>query len=197
MEKIDAVHRYLSIDRWNHNGDIGMRAGTRYGEAAETLKLPVDRLKEADQYVHYTRLKEMSDRLKEALRGREDLKVDYYSPVEATAYCGTYTLRLELALMGCATDRDLRERARRLANALPQELPPEIDGFKMTDVSYSCRSLGTKGSLGIGYLWRRGIKPREMKAAQGTYGRERPEQSHHWHRPEWNDGKPLMQISVP
>jgi len=197
MEKVDTVHRYLCIDRWNHLGDIGMRDGTRYAAAAEALLIHVDLLKAADQYVHYTRLKELSERLKAALRDRKDLEPDYYSPIEETAYCGTYTLRLKFVLEGCAADQNLRERSRQLASRLQEELPPEVDGFKVTDVSYACKSLGTKGSIGVGYLWRRGLKLREMKPSDGLYGRQLPEATRHWHQSEWNDAKPLRQISVP
>jgi hypothetical protein len=135
--------------------------------------------------------------LKAALRERPEVKPDYYSPIQATAYSGTYTLLLELELEGCRADKDLRGRARQLASQLQAELPPEVDGFKVTDASYVCRSLGTKGSIGVGYLWRRGLKLREMTPSHGTIGRQSPEQSRAWHRPEWNDAKPLKQISVP
>ena len=100
-------------------------------------------------------------------------------------------------LEGCVADQNLRERSRQLAGQLQEDLPPEVDGFKVTDVSYTCKSLGTKGSIGVGYLWLRGLRLREMKPSDGLYGRQLPEETRHWHQPEWNDAKPLRQITLP
>lgn len=197
QSQIEAVHRYFAIQRWNSRSDIGRRYSTNYAEAAEKLKIHVEQLKAADTYVHYTRMGELTKRIRQILSSSTEVAPDHYHPIEETAYCGTYTLHLHLAIVGCRDDPAVGQRAKELATELTSKVPAEIDGFKITEVTYHCTPLGTKGSTGIAFLWRRGGKVKTMQPSDGTYGMMLPEEAPHWHQTEWNDGKKLKPIALP
>jgi len=194
--KVHAIHRYLCIERWNQKRDIGVGWGTPYANMAEALSIHVKKLEAADKYVHYTLFDPLEKKIKNLLKNNSKIKPDHYHPIRQTAYCGTYTLHASIILDGCKSDKNLRKRARIIAQEFKESLPEKIDGFKITDSRYECEKTGTTGSIGIAFLWKRGKKIREMKPSHGLYGKSTPERCYHWHQHEWNDGNTLKQIKI-
>lgn len=187
MEQIQSIHQYINVDRWNNNGDIGLRIGTNYNELAEKLNIPVSKLKEIDSYYHYDVIKVLDERIKSEFKSHKNFEPDYYGSVESTAYCGINTLRGNIVVYGQKSSTDFKAEAKKIAENLVNEIPDWITGYKLNFTRYEDPNLETRGNVDIGFLWRKGENIRIMKSSRGLYGYERPETNTFWHNREWND----------
>ena len=185
--KISEIYQYLSIERWNNKGDIGSRYGTNYEKAAEALEIPVSKLKAADCYIHYNVVDSSRLMLKLLFENNNNIKPDYYRPVDATAWCGLFTFLGEIIVFGQKKDSDLVSKANLIVTELKDQLPDYITGFKINRVQYKDTILETEGDLSIGYIWRRGDKIEQRNSSYGVYGIVFPEENTHWHTSNWNN----------
>jgi len=184
------IHRYLDVSRFNGRGDQGMRTGTNYQGVAEQLNIHVDILKDADDYVHYHRLKYLAAAVEELLAPDPELEGDEYHPMIETAFLGTYTVQADIAISGCSGDKGLQEQAIKAGNRLAALVRPVAAGFKVGRVRYECERLGTRGRLDFGLMWISATgEMRVMPPCEGLRGTETARETTHWCDRAWNDSK--------
>jgi hypothetical protein len=189
LGEISEIHHYLCIERWNTGGQIGMRWGTNYEDAAEDLNVPVSKLAAADNYYHYRLLPELTNVIREVYYRHPNIVIDHYSPLSPTAYCGMNTIIGGITVYGRKKTTDLREEAKKVAGEFANDLPDWVTGFKLHYTTYEDTTLQTQGDVNIGFLWRRGEDIQIMRAIRGTFGYRRPSENRNWHNDEWNDLK--------
>jgi hypothetical protein len=189
LSEISEIHHYLCIERWNSGGDIGMRQGTDYNSAAETLNIPVSKLEAADNYYHYQFLSKLTDAVKTIYKDHPNIVIDYYHPLTPTAYCGLNTIVGGITIYGQKKDIDFKEEAKSVAIEFVKELPEWVTGFKLHYTRYKDPVLQTEGNVDIGFLWRRGEDIQIMPAHTGTYGYSKPTENPNWPNDEWNNMK--------
>ena len=194
IEKISEIHQYLSIERWNNNGDIGLRNGTDYQSAAKILNIPVSKLKAADSYYHYSLLKSMTKWIKVFLDTIPQVKPSYYNAVQAAAYTGFATLYGEIEIEGNNQEKeiDVKKVAANIAIRLANELPDWITGYKFYWTTYKDTYLETVEDVDIAFLWVRGNESiYEMKPERTTYTGRNPLENDEWASSRWNNMKKI------
>ena len=189
LDEISEIHYYLCVERWNSGGDIGMRWGTKYEEAAENLNISVSKLRAADNYYHYRLQRELTASIKNIYNGHANVVIDYYNPLLPTAYCGLNTLIGGITVYGQKKNSDFKEEAKNVAVAFASEMPEWVTGFKLHYTNYKDTILQTGGDVDIGFLWRRGEDIQIMHSSRGLYGSSIPTENRNWHGDDWNDLK--------
>lgn len=192
LGEISEIHQYLCIERWNSGGQIGMRWGTKYEEAAENLDIPVSKLKAADDYYHYRLLPELTKVIKKIYDGHPNVVIDYYNPLSPTAYCGLNTIIGGITVYGQKKNTDFKEEAKKVAIEFANQLPEWVTGFKLHYTMYKDTILQTEDEVDIGFLWRQGEDIQIMRATRGLYGYSRPTENRNWHNDEWNNLKAIQ-----
>lgn len=192
MEQIEQIHQYLNVDRWNNGGDIGKRNGTNYTRIAEGLNIPLSKLEAIDKYYHYDIHPVLEKEMKELFGAHENLRLDYYHAVEATAYCGVNTVKGSITVYGQKAKDNFADNAEKIAVELVQDLPEWVTGYKLNYVTYKDSLLETEGKVDVGFLWVRGNGTvQKRKSSDGLYGYYPPEVNRFWHTREWNDLKKI------
>lgn len=190
IEKIIEIHKYLSIERWNDNGDIGMRNGTDYEKAAKLLNIPVSKLKAADTFYHYTVLKSMTNWSKSFFDTISEIEPSYYNSIRATAYNGIATFYGEIVLEGSSKETEIntKEKASEIAENLTNKLPDWITGYKLYWTTYKDTYLETVEDVDIAFLWIRGSNSiYTMDPQKSTYSGRNPIENDEWASSKWNN----------
>jgi hypothetical protein len=190
---LDSLHRIMCIDRWNHNGDIEMKHGSRYNQVAEAVNTPKSILEAADKYIEHEKLNLASTLMKEFFEKDTVVKADFYHPVNQTAFIGTYTFHCELKLNCCRDDTNINELISTQLERLKSILPEFIQGIKIYSVNYYCKRLETEGSLNKGILWRKvdDLTLHFEECIGRGRGKTLPQRASYWCQDEWNNGKEL------
>lgn len=194
LDTLIKYYRILSIEFFNTKGS-GRNSNTTE-KLAEKMNIRKEIFEELNNYFGLEYYKYLGNITKEYFKDNDiGITPDYYLPINSTVYIGEHTFNCSITINKCKDDPKFQEEVGSIIIYLKTNLPERIQGFRIFSVKYECDETGTNGSMNIGYMWRRSDDfLLKMNEGIGTYGKQLPEDTLHWHEDSWNDGKNKVNI---
>lgn len=191
LAQMAEIHTYCNIERWNQGINNDRDHQEIYESAAKALNIPSSRLADADQYFIYHILHPLDTVVHQLYGKMPGIKPDAYNALDASAFCGLYTISTELIVYDGADEKAIKEAAAAQANSFIADLPEWVTGVKFTGITRKDTVLQTSDEIDAGFIWKRGGDLREMKASRG-FGLDPAAKSNFWDNPEWNERKTIQ-----
>lgn len=192
LPQIEEIRTYCNIEGWNSGADIENRHSTHHETIAKALNIPVSKIKAAERYYRSAIMTPLDSIIKALYSKPPGIEIDYYGPLQSTAWCGMHTIITELIVYGGSNETEIKDLAAKQATDMIAGLPEWVDGVKFNRVTHKDTLLQTTDHINAGFIWRRGGELKPMPESRSGFGRMPAERCTIWYNNEWNDKKKII-----